>query len=102
MISMKIFFQIKHNNKNNINNLYDLKVLELIKLIEFSNKVKKFYLIMKLNNPGLFARGGSKVSKIKIKLIKGKPLINYTIEFALKNKNLVKFLYPQMIVKLLK
>ena len=47
---------------------------------------------MKLNNPVfIFARGGSKGIKNKnIKLIKGKPLINYTIEFALKNKNLGK------------
>lgn len=45
-----------------------------------------------MNNPVfIFARGGSKGIKNKnIKLINNKPLISYTIEFALKNKQLGK------------
>lgn len=42
-----------------------------------------------INPVFIFARGGSKGIKNKnIQLINGKPLISYTIEFALKNKNL--------------
>ena len=43
---------------------------------------------MQLKNPAfIFARGASKGLKFKnIKMLNNKPLISYTIEFALKNK----------------
>ena len=41
---------------------------------------------MKLNNPVKLQEGSKGIKNKNIKLIKGKPLINYTIEFALKNK----------------